>query len=578
MSFFRDNRIKLNGTRRSSLDLARSRLVMLSAFFIFAYVIVAARAADLSIIQGALQTNQEEDLYEKLTSTKQEKRRADIVDRNGVLLARSLKTSSLYADPVMVQDASKTAKELHKIFPDVSYGSLLQKLQTKKRFVWVKRNISPDQQAAILYLGMPGLNFKEEMRRIYPQGALAVHMVGTSGVDGQGLSGIEGSFNTLLDKESDALQLTLDVRLQHIMKREIAKTIKKFKAKAGAGLIMDVENGEILAAVSLPDYEPQNYQNAKENEKFNRVSLGVYELGSSFKIFSTAAMIEKSDGVVSSSFDVRKPIKIGRFQIRDYHPEKRIMSLPEVFIHSSNIGSALMGQRIGSEGLKDFYNNLGLLTKPDFEIGEIGNPLSPKRWTEVNTLTASFGHGIAVSPLQLTRAAASIINGGELITPTIVKNKDVGEKTKTESPIRVVSPQTSHRMRQLLRMVVTEGTGSKAEVDGFMVGGKTGTAEKPGKGGYNRKKLISSFLGAFPMDAPRYMVFVMVDEPQGTKETYGYATGGWVGAPTVARIISSMSSVTGIMPQKEKEPFEKSLKRYIKTKEQIKKERNIEAH
>ena len=581
MSAFQRQKFHIIGTRRTALDLARGRLVLVSAFFVFAYVIVAARAADLSIIQGDLQNveNVEEvNVYKEVKLQDQNSVRADITDRNGVILARSLRVASLYADPAMVQEPIKVTKDLIKFFPDLSYGATLQKLQSKKRFVWLKRNINPEEQSKILHLGYPGLNFKEEMHRVYPQGALAVHMVGASGIDGQGLSGVEASFNKLLEQESGSLQLTLDVRLQHVLRREISTTIKTHNAKAGAGIVMDVETGEILAAVSLPDYDPHVYTKAKDNQKFNRLSLGVYELGSSFKIFSTAAMLEKNNANMGQKFDVREPIKVGRFQIRDYHPEKRILTLPEVFIHSSNIGSAMMGRAVGSEALQGFYKDIGLFTSPNFEILEIGNPLIPNPWREVNTLTASYGHGIAVSPLQLVRAAASIVNGGTLITPTIIRQKTNPEKDTKKTALRVVSPQTSHRIRQLMRLVVTEGTGSKADVEGFLVGGKTGTAEKPSKGGYDQKKLISSFLGVFPINAPRYVVFVMIDEPEGTKESYGYATGGWVSAPTVGRVISSMASVIGISPDKKDGGFEKNLMRYVKTKEQIKKEQKVAAH
>jgi cell division protein FtsI (penicillin-binding protein 3) len=371
------------------------------------------------------------------------------------------------------------------------------------------------------------------------------------------------------------------VRLQHALKREIADTILDFDAKAGAGLIMDVETGEILAATSLPDFDPHDYQSAKDQEVFNRLTLGVYELGSSFKIFSTAALIEKTNAHMGQKFDVREPIEIGRFKIRDYHPEKRILSLPEVFIHSSNIGSAMMGQAVGTEYLKNFYGDLGLFDTPEFEISEMGRPLVPSPWRDVNTLTASYGHGVAVSPLQLVKATASIVNGGVIVNPTLIKSTNLKDLKKKRPDLRIVSPQTSHRMRQLMRLVVTEGTGAKAEVAGFLVGGKTGTAEKPGKGGYNRKKLISSFLGVFPMDAPRYVIFVMVDEPKGNKASYGYATGGWVGAPTVARVISNMVSILGMSPNNSQERFEDSLLQHVKTKEQIeqeKKEQKIAAH
>ncbi len=576
MKPFYKKRIFITGTQQTNLEQARGRLILIGIFFMVAYVLVVARAADLSIIQSFSNNINEESIYNGSTIKKDFKVRADIVDRNGVILARSLKTSSLFADAVLVRDPVMVTKDLQKIFPSLPYGPTLQKLQSQKRFVWLKRNITPEEQSKILYLGHPGLDFKEEMNRVYPQGALAAHLVGANGIDGQGLAGLESSFDGLLSKSNKPLELTLDVRLQHVLKREILTTINKFKAKGGAGIVMDVETGEVLAAVSLPDYDPYNFKNVKDNQKFNRFSQGVYELGSAFKVFSTAAMLEKTNSNMGQSFDVREPITIGRFKIRDYHPEKRRLSLPEVFIHSSNIGSAMMGRSVGTDDLKDFYEDIGLLSAPDFEISEVGNPLIPNPWNEVSTLTASFGHGIAVSPLQLISATSSIVNGGVLVKPKIIKSLEV--KKRKEAAFRVVSPETSHRMRQLLRLVVTQGTGSKADVSGYIVGGKTGTAEKPGRGGYDREKLISSFIGVFPMDKPQYAVFVMVDEPQGTKATYGYATGGWVGAPTVQRIISSMVSILNIPPSGEKQKFEGSLMRYVKTKEQLIGEQKIATH
>lgn len=576
MRAFYKKRVHIAGTRQTNLDQARGRLILISTFFIMAYVIVVARAADLSIIQGLVHSENQESEYISSHNKSEQIFRSDIIDRNGVILARSIQTASLFADASLILEPVKVAKDLQKIFPDISYGSLLQKLQSKKKFVWLQRNITPEQQSKILYLGYPGLNFREETSRIYPQGSLAVHLVGETGIDGQGLAGIEANFDEYLKKGNVPLMLTLDVRLQHVLKREISRAVKEFSGKGGAGIIMDVETGEILAATSLPDFDPQTYQKAKTDQKFNRFSLGVYELGSVFKVFSTAALIEKTKAGMGKKFDVREPIVVGRHKIRDYHPEKRILTLPEVFIHSSNIGSAMMGQEVGTKELKDFYEDLGLLNVPDFEISELGKPLVPEPWTDVNTLTTSFGHGIAVSPLQLVTATSSIVNGGIAVKPKIIKGVDV--KNKNKPAMRVVSAETSHRMRQLLRLVVTEGTGSKADVAGYLVGGKTGTAEKPGRGGYDRKKLISSFLGAFPMDNPKYVIFAMVDEPQGTKASYGYATGGWVGAPVVKRVVSSMVSIMGISPSEEKQKFEGSLVKYVKTKEEIKKERQIEAH
>jgi cell division protein FtsI (penicillin-binding protein 3) len=576
MSKVQKRKIYLSGVRKSALDQARGRLFLISVFFVFAYVIVAARAADLSLIQGNIDRQEQESSY--LNHQKAQTERADIKDRNGVILARSLKMFSLYADPALISDPAKAAEDLVNIFPDLTYGSLLKDLQSKKRFVWIKRNISPDEQSSILQLGYPGLGFREEMKRVYPQGALTVHAVGATGIDGQGLAGIEASFDDLLNDREEPLYLTIDVRLQHALRREIEKAVELHKAKAGVGLIMDVDSGEVLSAVSLPDYDPHDYSHAKDHEVFNRFSLGVYELGSTFKIFSTAALLEKEGASLAQTFDVREPIEVGRFKIRDYHPEKRILTLPEVFIHSSNIGSAMIGQEVGSETLQKFFRDLGLFESPEFEVPEIGNPLIPNPWREVNTMTASYGHGIAVSPLQLVRAVSSIVNGGILVNPTIVLHQKNQDKNTKKSALRVVSPQTSHRMRQLMRLVVTEGTGSHADIKGFLVGGKTGTAEKPGKGGYSRKSLLSSFLGVFPMDEPKYAVFVMIDEPQGIKQTFGYSTGGWVAAPAVGSVIAALASINGIKPEEGQDGFEKSLMRYVKTKEQLKLESEIETH
>jgi cell division protein FtsI (penicillin-binding protein 3) len=372
------------------------------------------------------------------------------------------------------------------------------------------------------------------------------------------------------------------VRLQHALRREIMASMEKFSAKGGAGVIMDVRDGSVLASVSLPDFDPQEYQAADKNAQFNRVSLGVYELGSVFKIFSTAALLETTNSSISQNFDARESLTRGRHKIRDYHAEKRVMTLPEVFMHSSNIGSALMGEQVGTEKLKNFYKDLGLLANANFEIGEVGRPIVPSPWRDINTLTASYGHGVAVSPLQLASAVSSIVNGGEYVEPTLILNEANSEKVTKKSlkktSVRIVSPEVSHRMRQLLRLVVTDGTGRNADVEGYYVGGKTGTAEKPGVGGYNRKSLISSFVGTFPAQEPRYVVYVMFDEPQGTKESYGYATGGWVAAPVVKNVISSMVSILNIPSPSKPKNIEKSLLRFVKTKEQIEKEKDIATH
>ncbi len=563
----------MTGSRSGALEMARGRLVIISAVFILAYLILALRAFDLSIIQGELQGAEERLARAEHSEQKTPYAgRGDIVDRNGILLARSIQTVSLYADPKLIEKPDDVAHDLQTIFADMSYGDLLQKLQSNNRFVWIKRNITPDDHHQILLSGHPGLQFKTEMRRIYPHGDLASHLLGYTSLDMKGLSGVEGAFDTFLTSKETALHLTVDVRLQHGLRKAMAGAVQKHKAKGAAGIVMDVTNGEILAAVSLPDFDPHRAGQAIQKEKFNRYALGVYEPGSTFKIFSTAALLE-SNNSLSQRFDAREPIKVGRHTINDFHAEKRVLTLPEVFMHSSNIGSALMGQKVGTERLKSFYKDLGLLKPSDLELLEKGKPLIPDPWREVNTLTASFGHGIAVSPVQLVAAASSIVNGGLYITPTMILPHSGLQNASNAESLRIVSPQTAHRMRQLLRLVVTDGTGSKADVKGYEVGGKTGTAEKIGPDGYDSDRLISSFLGVFPASEPRYAVYVMVDEPKGTKETFGFATGGWVAAPTVAQVIEHMAVLLKIPPQSKDKNIAAPLKALVKSKDQIEAER-----
>lgn len=562
----RQNPSRLQGEKSTSLDLARGRLVMIGAFFMLAYALLSLRALDLSVIQAHI--FDPESTTEVVSNSPDENhRRADIVDRNGTLLATTLGTASLFADTRYISDPKTTAKGLNEIFPDLAYGDALQKLQSGKSFIWLKRRLTPTQQLQVLQLGEPGLRFEESSRRFYPQGALTTHLVGYTDIDAQGLSGIERSFDNVLKRgDKEPLRLSLDIRLQHALHREIKAAADEFKAIGGAGVIMDVSNGEILAGVSYPDFDPHHIGKAKDTQRFNRLTLGAYELGSVFKIFSTAAFFETRGLPMSTTFDAREPIKKGRHTIRDFHAQKRILTVPEVFMHSSNIGTAMMGEAIGTEALRNFYTDLGLLTPLEFEIREVAKPILPNPWREINTLTASYGHGVATTPLQLAAGVSTVVNGGYLVKPKLVLGDD--QPAQSED-IRILSEETAHRMRQLLRIVVSEGTGGKADVKGYKVGGKTGTAEKIVAGRYDRKKKLSSFVGVFPSDAPRYAVFIMIDEPKGHKDTWGYATGGWVAAPAVSRVIASMASILNIPPQADEEPakpFGHALKQYIVAK------------
>lgn len=577
MSLFQRTSIEFTGQKRSALDMARGRVVLLSLFFILAYIFVAVRVVDLTIIKGELKKSEETVSYLEAEPAPQKVvRRADILDRNGVILARSLKTASLYADPKVIADPKIVAKDLAKVFPDMTYGDLLQKLQSDKRFVWIKRNMTPDDQHKILYLGHPGLSFKEEQRRIYPQGPLASHIVGYTNVDDKGTAGLEAGFDKLLLDGDEPLLTTIDVRIQHALRREVGRAMKTYSGISGTGMVMDVNTGEILAAVSLPDYDPHKIPDKNDPVLFNTLTKGVFEPGSTFKIFTTAAAIENANAQMGTTYDARQPMRFGRHTINDYHPQKRIMTLPEVFMHSSNIGTMKMAEAVGTEQYKNFLKDLGLFSRPSLEVPEVGAPIVPSPWREIDTMTTSFGHSIAVSPLQLVVAASSIMNGGILVKPTLVLDKGQGGHKSSKKNLRVVSEKTAHRMRQLMRLVVTGGTGGNADVPGYNVGGKTGTANKnraDGKG-YEQGKRRSSFMAFFPSEAPKYAVYVMVDDPKGTKESHGYATAGWVAAPAAGKVIESIIAIEGLKPQ-ESDELGHTLDAYIKTKEEIAKEKQL---
>ena len=548
--------IRIEGDRSSAFTLARGRLALIVGFFLLAYMFMAARAFDLAVIQsGSYKTPLEMALGNEPVETlpqgelqEFEPVRGNIYDRNGVLLATTLPMASLYVDPALVSNAEELTKQLMEIFPDESGAALMKKVTSKGRFTWIKRNISPAQQRAILALGDPSLAFEKGRARFYPHGALASHLVGYTNIDRDGLGGIERGLEDTLAAGED-VTMAMDIRLQHILHREVKSAMTDFTAKAGAGVILDAHTGAVLAGVSLPDFNPHDAGNNDPDQLFNRLTLGVYELGSIFKIFSTAAVIEQKGIDMNDTFDATEPLRAGRFMINDYHAEDRILTVPEVFMHSSNIGSALMGQMVGTEGLRSFYSDLGLLDTMNIDIKEVGSPLVPNPWRDVSTLTASYGHGLATTPLQAASAVATVVNGGLKVTPHfLLDEQDFAAKSPSDRiQERVISPQTSEKMRALLRLVVAEGTGSKAEVAGFQVGGKTGTAEKfSARGGYDRKRLISSFMGVFPASDPDYVVFIMVDEPHGNKKSYGYATAGWVAAPAAANVIASMAGLLGL--------------------------------
>lgn len=532
---------RLEGAAKQAIETGRTRLLVAGAIFLLAFTTISVRLADITVMQQGREPRLAQAARQNPASTM----RADIVDRNGELLATSLATASLYANPKHVIQAGEAAAKLVAVLPELSQGELQAKLASNRSFVWIRRHLTPRQQYDVNRLGIPGVYFKRDERRVYPQGALASHVVGITGIDGDGLAGIEKSFDEVLKDGGRPLALSIDIRVQHVLRQELLATVKRFHAIGAAGVILDVESGETIAMVSLPDFDPHSPTSLDPQTLFNRATLGAYEQGSMFKIFTAAMAIDSGAATMTSSYDASKPIKIARFTISDYRGQNRWLSLPEVLIYSSNIGAAKMALAAGTAVQRKYLGALGMLRPASIELPEVGAPMVPSPWREINTMTIGFGHGIAVSPLQMASGVATVVNGGWQRPLTLLK-REPGERPEG---VRVVSQQTSNDLRKLMRAVVVDGSGKNANVPGYMVGGKTGTAEKINEhGGYKRKALLSSFIGVFPINRPRYVVLASIDEPVGIKESYGFATGGWTAAPAVGHTISRIAPLLGVSP------------------------------
>ncbi len=525
-------------TVASALEQSRSRLLVTAAVVTLAFTAIAARLVDATVLTTAAEPRQ----TQAADVTTSPVSRADILDRNGNVLATTLATASLYADPKLVIDADDAARKLAGALPDLDPKDLREKLSGDKRFVWIKRTLTPSQHYQVHRLGIPGVYFQREERRFYPNSNLASHVVGFTDVDSKGLAGIERRFDQRLRSDAEPLRLSIDMRVQHVLKKEMTAAVTEFQALGAAGMVYDVRNGEVIGMVSLPDFDPHNPTGLDENTLFNRNTLGVYEMGSTFKIFNSAMALESGRVRLNDSFDATHSIKVGRFTISDFHGKHRWMTVAEIFQYSSNIGSVRMAMAAGIPTQRAFMTALGFTRPTPVELPENGWPLVPNPWREINAMTISFGHGISVSPMHTVAATAAVINGGVLHPPTLLK-RPAGEEVPGT---RVVSEATSNAMRKLMRLVVAGGTAKAASVPGYVVGGKTGTAEKQKGRSYSRNARLSSFVGAFPMHDPRYVVFVMVDEPKGNKRTHGYATGGWVAAPAVGAVVRQIGPLLGV--------------------------------
>jgi len=535
-------RVHLEGNLKQALETGRNRLLVTGVVFMIAFVVISIRLVDLTVFGPGARPR----LAHVAAAAPNVVKRADIIDRNGVILATSLPSASLFADPRDVMNAEDAAARLVKVLPDLTYSEILAKLDSGARFVWLSRNLTPNQQYQVNKLGIPGLSFRQGERRVYPQGREAAHILGLTDIDGKGIAGIEKRFSDALENAASPLQLSIDIRIQSMLRRELMSSMAEFKARGAAGAVLDVHTGEVMAMVSLPDFDPNQPATMLDDAAFNRVTKGVYEMGSTFKLFNTAMALDSNTVGLKDGYDASKPIHIARFTIHDFHAKNRWLSVPEILIYSSNIGSAKMAMDVGAKAQRFYLDRFGLLRPSDVELPEIGLPQTPRRWGDISTMTISYGHGIAVSPLQVVGAAAALVNGGIRYPVSLLKHRGL-EAPEGE---RVLSARTSDEMRGLMRLVVTKGTGKNAAATGYLVGGKTGSAEKQVDGRYAVKSLISSFVGAFPMNNPRYVMMAMLDEPKGTKRTFNYATGGWVAAPVIKRMVMAMGPLLGMMPNR----------------------------
>ena len=476
--------------------------------------------------------------------------RADLRDRNGLILATTLPSVSLYADPKLVIDPIEASLRLSKALPGLDSDKLLADLSSDRRFVWLKRGLTPAQQYEINRLGIPGLAFQNEARRYYPSGGLTSHVVGFTNIDAQGIAGLEKSLDDRL-QAGESVVLSIDLRLQEMVRNELQAAIAKFKATAGNVVVMDAKTGEILSMVSLPDFNPYEPTAASDDALFNRNTLGVYEMGSTFKIFNTALALESGTSTLQTTYE-QSPIRVGRFTIRNFRaePQSGRWSVYEIFRQSMNTGSVHMFEAAGLERQKEFLARLGLTKPSPLELPEVGSPMVPRPWSQVSGMTIAYGHGMAVTPVQLVSAVAAVVNGGILYPPTLFKHDAAHPVRGT----RVLSPELSRTMRALMRVVTVSGTATKSDVPGYFVGAKTGSANKAVRGGYNRKAGVTDFVGIFPAYDPKYIVMTMLEDAQAIEGTYGYNTAGWNAAPLGGRIIARMGPMMGVEPKDPNDP------------------------
>ena len=518
------------------------RLAGLSRSVVIAFVIAVVFAV-IALRGAAVATSVDNDDRLRLRVEEGVRPRADIIDRNGELLATSVLVYSLFADPRAIWDAEDVAEDLATVFEDMDTAALAARLTDRSRaFVWVRRGLTPRQRQAVFDLGLEGLGFKAESQRVYPRGSQAGHFLGHTNVDGLGQMGIELALNDRLLEDQEPLRLTLDSGVQFALEAELATAAERHDAIGAAGIVLKVETGEVRALASWPAFNPNRPGDASEDERLNRAVNGVYELGSIFKPLTVAAALEAGVLTPEDRFDVRAPIVLRGRAITDTHEAGNIMDAATILAESSNIGTVHIAQRLGETGLQSFFANAGLLDKAPIELPASARPILPEAWTDLAIATSSYGHGIAVSPLAFTRSFAGLANGGAQPDLRVVVSEEPVVLTQ------IMSEPVARTVIDMLRVAVVNGTGKRGDVPGYEVAGKTGTAEKPVAGGYAADRNVTSFAALFPASSPEYVVLVMLDDPR-VLEGDGGATAAWNAAPAAGRVIERIAPLLGVPPQ-----------------------------
>lgn len=536
---------------------AEGRLFVLALFFVCAFATVGIR-------MGVLAATDPAEPRSAGSGAQILANRADITDRNGALLATNLVTYSLYAQPHQLTDPEGAARALASIFPDLDQAQLVRDFTGNRTFVWIKRRISPEQRQAVHDIGDPGLLFGPREMRLYPNGALAAHILGGAAFGREGVhsaevigtAGIEKAFDERLRDPANQgrpLALSLDLSVQAAVEQVLQGGMTLMNAKGAAAVLMDARSGEVVAMASLPDFDPNlrppppTSGDPAASPIFNRAVQGLYELGSTYKIFAVAQALDLGLVNPDTIIDTRSPMTHGRHRISDFRDHGPELSVTDVIVKSSNVGTARIALQIGAERQKAFLRSLGLLDPTALELAEAPGiqPLYPQRWPEISTMTISYGHGTSASPLHLAAAYAAMVNGGIRVTPTLLRR---------EAPVRgerVISEETSAKIRAMMRGVVQDGTATLAEVPGYAVGGKTGTADKPltdGRGYYD-DKVITTFAGFFPAHDPAYVLVVSLDEPVETSGAEPRRTAGWTAVPVAAEIVRRAAPLLDLRPE-----------------------------